>query len=230
MPETDTINYWAAAGGGFRASLLLRLGALVMAAGALANLGTQLLAGPGTPSTGLTIIAWLLFILGLWLLAAGFIWLGASPFFSRFGFVAGAFHAIQGIQLLLVLFTFTPAILPPISLIIGRLVSLLFFVWIDREWMSVRTIRLLAGAVGLELLKISLRGLSYMPDLGLPLEPLLDTVLLLLLAAALIQLGCSVRHAENDWAQMVYGLNHSDFSDFNNPEHDWNKPRTHGKK
>jgi len=230
METQDTINYWVEIDGGFRGSLLLRLGAIALAIGVLSNLGTQLLAGPYGPSLNLTTLSWLLFILGLWLAAGGFTWVGADPFFTRFGFVVGIFHAAQGIQLLVVLFTFTPTTVPPISLTVGRLVSLLLFVWLEKEWLNTRTRSLLAGAVSLQLLKVSLRGLEYLPALGTPLDPLLDTVLLLAIAAALLQVSSVVRHEENDWAKSVYETGHSDFDDFNNPEHDWNKTPLSGGK
>lgn len=223
MATDDTRSNWAAAGGGFRASLLLRIGTIVMAAGTLANLGTNLLAGPENPSTGLTIVAWLLFILGLWLLAAGFSWLGAGPVFSFFGFVVGATFAIQGIQLLILLFTFTRIPFPPAILTLVRLIILLVFVWLERDWLSRGTRNLLVGAVALQLLKVLLRTLGYLPELGVPIAPLLDTVLLLILAAAVFQLGGDVSHAEDDWATTVYDMGHSDLAEFNNPEHEWNK-------
>ncbi len=230
MQDTETIKYWSEIDGGFRSSVMLRLGAVATALGALANLGTQLLAGRGDASTPLTIVSWLLFILGLWLLAGGFIWVASNPFLTRFGFLVGTLYALQGVQLLIVLFTFTPATVPPISLTVGRLVATALFVWFERESLSRRTVKLLGAATGLELLKVFVRGMGYLPDLGQPLDPLLDAVLLLFLSAALLHLGTSIRHEEDRWARMIYESGHSDFDDFNNPEHDWNKTQPAGKK
>jgi len=107
---------------------------------------------------------------------------------------------------------------------VGRLVTLLFFAFVEKEWLSVRTRNLLAGATGLQLLKITARALGVLPDLGKPLDQVLDTVLLLVLAAAVLHLGNMIRHQENKWAKMIAGSGPRDVSDFNNPEHEWNKP------
>ena len=224
--NTESINYWSEVDAGFRGSLMLRLGALATAGGALLNLGAQVLAGSGDPSTSITIVAWLLYILGLWGLAAGFFWVGSHSFFTRFGFVVGALHAAQGVHLLVLLFTFTALPIPPISLTVGRLVAVIIFAVVEKEWLADRTRIMLGGAAGLLLIKAAGRALDYWPVLGNPAEPLLDAVLLLALTAAVLQLSNSVRLQENDWAETVYDAGHSDFADFNNPEHAWNKEKS----
>ncbi len=225
MHDEEITDYWAEIDGGFRGSLILRLGALTLAIGVLANLGTQLLAGPATPSQGLTTISWLLFILGLWLTAAGFIWVGANPAFTRFGFVVGCLYAIQGIQILLLLFTFAPVTVPQVSMTIGRLISLLVFAWLERDSLSNWTRGLLAGTAGIQLLKVLLRELGYLPGLGVPMDPLLDTVFLLAVTAAILHLSTALRQVENEWAKNLYDMGNADFADFNNPEHAWNRPK-----
>ncbi len=224
MNQKQTINYWAEVDAGFRGSVMLRMGALATGCGGLVNLGARVLADASGPSQSVTIVAWLFFILGLWLLAGGFFWVGSHPFLSRFGFVVGALHAAQGVHLLILLFTFVNNQVSPASLTVGRLVATMLFVFFEREWLSVQTGRLLAGAAGLMLLKTVGRALGYLPELGNPLDPLLDTVLLLFLAAALIQLASAIRREEMDWAQTIYESSNADFADFNNPEHAWNRP------
>ncbi|MDX2472504.1 MAG: hypothetical protein QNL91_02250 [Candidatus Krumholzibacteria bacterium] len=225
-----TVNHWAELESGFRGSSILRLGALATAGGALINLGAQVLAGAGEPSTPITIVAWLLFILGLWSLAGGFIWVGSHPFLTRFGFVVGALHAAQGIQLLLLLFTFTAVPIPPISFTVGRLLAIIIFVVVEKKWLGSRTRLLLGSAAGLLLTKAAGRALGYWPELGTPFEPLLDAMLLLYLTAGMLHLATAVRHQENDWAETVYNTGHADFSDFNNPEHEWNKAESNSGK
>ncbi len=224
--KTTAINYWNELDAGFRGSLILRLGALATATGALLNLGAQVLAGSGDPSGPATIMAWLLFIAGLWGLAAGFIWIGSHPFLTRFGFVVGALHIAQGIHLLVLLFTFTSVPFPPISLTVGRLISIVIFAVVEKDWLASKTRLMLAGSASLLLLKSAGRALGYWPDLGTPVEPLLDAVMLLLLTAAMLQLAISIRHQENFWAETIYNTGHSDFADFNNPEHTWNKGKS----
>ena len=41
--------------------------------------------------------------------------------------------------------------------------------------------------------------------------------------ATLFYLGTIIRQDEDDWALNIYNLGHSDFAEFNNPEHHWNK-------
>ncbi len=218
------IDFWSEVGGGLRGSVMLLLGTVTTASGGLIDLGAQIFADANGPSETATFVAWVLFIIGLWLLAAGFFWVGSHPFLTRFGFVVGAFHAAQGIYLLILLFTFTAATIPPVSLTIGRLLATLLFPFIEKEWLDKRTRNLLVGAASLQLLKVSGRVLGFLPELSPPFEPLLDAVLLLGLAAALLHLRTTIRYEENSWAKTIYETSHSDFADFNNPEHAWNKP------
>ena len=137
--------------------------------------------------------------------------------------VVALMHAAQGVLLLIILFTFKTSPIPPISLTMGRVVALLAFVFIDKNWLTRRSRRMLTYSTGLMLLKISLRALGFMPEMGTPLEPLLDAVLLIYMSVALYHLGTMIKLEENAWAQMIFDAGHADFDDFNNPEHSWNK-------
>lgn len=225
MGDKKTINHWAEIGGGFRGSIMLRLGAVAAATGALINLGSQLLAGAAGPSLSVTIVAWLFYILGLWLLAGGFFLVASQPFFTRFGFLVSTMHAAHGILLLVLLFTFTAVPIPPISVTVGRLLATLIFAFTEREWITQRTQSLLIAAVGLQLLKSVGRALGYLPEFGMPIDPLLDAMLLLFLASVMLHLGTVVRHEEDEWAEMIHETGNADFADFNNPEHEWNKEK-----
>ena len=50
-----------------------------------------------------------------------------------------------------------------------------------------------------------------------------DAVLLLALAAAIVLTARRLRPVEDDWARQHYPGDKTDFSEFNNPQHDWNK-------
>ena len=223
MTNDASIDYWAEAAGGFRGSTMVRLGAIALSCGGLANLAAQLLAVDTGPSQLVTVLAWLLFILGLWLLAAGFFWVGAHPALPRFGFVVGTFHALQGVQLLVLLFSTSPPIVPPISLTVGRLLATVFFAIFARGIIPTRPRTYLAVSASLLLVKAIARSLGFLPAMSDPLEPLLDAVLLIFMASALFQVGTMVRHEETAWAKHVWENRGSDFADFNNPEHAWNK-------
>jgi hypothetical protein len=223
MTARVPIDHWREVEAGFRGSVMLRCGALVMATAGLVNLGTQLLAGSRAPGQTGTVIAWLLFILGLWLVAGGFSWVASHPFLTRFGFVVGGLHLAQGIYLLVLLFTVTAAAVPPISLTVGRLLATVIFAFLERDWLSWQVRRRLATAAGLLLIKAVARAIGLMPEFGTPLEPLLDAALLLLLTGALLQVAAGIRIQEDAWALIVYEAGHADLGEFNNPEHDWNK-------
>ncbi len=223
MAKSQSLNYWAEIEAGFRGSTLLQVGTLLGAVGALANLGADILGGADGPSQPVTIIAWLLFIAGLWLLAGGFILVGSHRTLTKFAIFVGIFHGLQGIQLLTVLFTFSSVPLPPISLTVGRLIAVLIFIFLERHFLPVQTRNLLYWAVGCQLAKVTSRALGLLPAMNSPVSPLVDTVFLLFLAAALMQLGVFVRQEEDAWARQVFDSGHSDFADFNNPQHEWNQ-------
>ncbi len=228
--EEQNIDYWARVEGGFRGSVMIRIGALITALGSLLNLGAQLLPVDAGPSPIVTTIAWLLYIIGLWFLAAGFFWVGSHPYFTRFSFVIGVLHAAHGAQLLVLLFTFAFIPIPVVQITIARLAVTLLFAYTEREWLAFRTQAYLVVAVSLQLIKTLGRTLGYTTDLGNPYGPLLDASLLLILTAVMLHLSNVVRLEEDEWAEIMYQPGDSDLSDFNNPEHEWNKAKTQAKK
>jgi len=131
--NTPTLNHWSEIEGGFRGSSFLKLGALFTVAGALTNLGANLLGGASSPSPTATIVAWLLYIVGLWLFTGGFVLAGTQRILTKFSILVGIFHGLQGIELLIILFTAIEVPVPAISMTVGRLISLLFFVYIERQ-------------------------------------------------------------------------------------------------
>ena len=92
MSQPNTKNPWAEINGGLRGSTLLVSGAIVTILATWQNFAAVLLTPSGERASGLIITsAWLCWIIALWLLAAGFIWVGVQPFLSRLGLIVGGF-------------------------------------------------------------------------------------------------------------------------------------------
>ncbi|MFT5234249.1 MAG: hypothetical protein ACI9UQ_002292, partial [Candidatus Krumholzibacteriia bacterium] len=221
---------WKEIEAGFRGSLLLKLGAIFSVVGSLGNLGAELLGGGDGPAQAATTVAWVLYITGLWLFAGGFILIGTQLTMAKFSIVVGIFHAVQGVFLLILLFTFTQLPFPPISMTVGRLIAILILVFLERHLLPRRTRSILIWATGLQLTKATARALGIMSDFAAPIGPLVDTVFLIFLAAALMQLSVFARSEEDRWARQIFEAGHADFTDFNNPQHVWNKPNSNRKK
>lgn len=223
--NSEKTNFWAEINGGLRGSLLLRLGALFTIAATVQNLLPLVLETMGQASPGfLVTTAWLSWIAALMLLAAGFIWVGVQPFFSRFGLLVGIFHLLNGIFLLVVLFARVQSPLPGVSLAIGRTLLLLFFGLIEKKRLRPFTSVALLTVSGLQLVKIALRLLDWMPPMSSLLAGSLDSLFLTLIALVLFLVGGDVRRAEDKWARELASTRASGFGEFNNPEHDWNQP------
>lgn len=222
MPNT-VINYWSEVEGGFRSSFMLRSGALILALGAILNLAASVLGGAGNPLESLSNAAWLLFIVALWALAGGFVWVASYPFLTRFGFVTGAFHLAHGLYLLVLFFNVNLTPIPPVSVTVGRLLATILFALVEKDWLNRTTRSWLIVAAGLQLLKILARILGLWPDLGPVLDQALDAGILVGLAAAYLNLGGAIKRRENIWAKRTYESRQANFADFNNPEHSWNK-------
>lgn len=221
--STEATDFWATVEGGFRGSTMLRAGALLAASGSLTNLGARLLANGTAEFQEVTITAWVLYIVGLWILALGFTWVGSHPFLTRFGYILGTLHLLQGTYLLVLLFTPIDAVVPPVSLTVGRLLATILFAFVEKSWLSRQVRDLLAGSAAFILAKSVTRSLGWWPDLGIPLDPLIETVALLALATALLQLAAAVRIEEDKWARKIHVSAHAYLDDFNNPEHEWNR-------
>jgi|GEM_PF-2326044 len=224
MTSLPQIDYWRETNGGLRGSTMIRAGTVVMALAGLSNVIAPYVSSFGVvPYEPAMIAAWLSWILGLWILGAGFAWVGINPFLSRFGIVVGTFHIAQGVYLLVLLFTSARTAVPPVSLSVGRLVAILAFALIERESIGRSTSRLILVATGLALLKVAVRIMTYLPPLSATIWSLADAGMLILLAVTLLRLGTRVRILENSWAEERYRERSAGFVDFNNPEHLWNK-------
>jgi len=203
-----------------RGSILLRSGAVITVLATLLNFAPNIL--PEAPGM-LVSAAWLLWIMALWLLAAGFIWIGVHPFLGRFGLVVGGFHFINGLFLLGVLFGGVAPFLPNASLSIGRTLLLLFFVLMERKHLRSSSINFLILVAFLQFLKITLRIMDILPSFGNIADSGLDSGLLALIAVAIFLVSNDIKIVENSWARELASTRASGFGDFNNPEHDWNQ-------
>ncbi len=222
--NSENNNFWAEINGGLRGSILLRIGALFTIAATAQNLLPRILETVGEPSPGfLVTTAWLSWIAALMLLAAGFIWVGVQPFFSRFGLLIGIFHLLNGVFLMVVLFARVPSPLPGVSLAIGRTLLLLFFGLLEKSRLRPFTTGALITVAGLQSVKIALRLLDWMPAMSPLLVGALDSLILTLIALALYLVGGDIRKAEDQWARELASTRASGFGEFNNPEHDWNR-------
>jgi len=219
MIQTGASNPWSEINGGMRGSVLLSAGAIITVLATLQNFSTNFITEvPGA----LVASAWLCWIMALWLLAAGFFWVGIHPFMGRLGLAVGGFHFLNGLFLLVIIFAQVPPFLPNASLAIGRSLLLLFFVMVEKKHLRPLTVSMMMIAACLHFLKISLRIMEVLPTFGKVGDNGLDTGLLVLLAVAIILLGKDIKIVENSWAQELASNRVSGFDEFNNPEHEWN--------
>ncbi len=224
MNQSKPENPWAEINGGLRGSTLLHAGALMTIVGTVGNFVSDFIASSAGPAPGLLVtVAWLSWILALWLLAAGFVWIGVQPFLSRFGLFVGGFHLLNGVFLLVVLFAGVAPPLPNISLSIGRNLLLVFFVFQERKLLGKWSSNLMVTAALLQFIKIGFRILGVLPPLGKIADSGLDSLLLTLLGLSIYLVGTDVKKSENNWAIELAATRSSGFGAFNNPEHDWNQ-------
>ncbi len=226
MSQAKLNNPWGEINGGLRGSTLLRTGALLTILATLGNFASTFLKSNSAQVPDILISgAWLSWILALWLLAAGFIWIGAQPFMTRFGWFVGGFHLLNGVFLLAILFARVDPPLPSISLSIGRNLLLIFFVFRELNYLNAWVGRFLISISFLQLIKITFRVLDLMPSMDEILTAGLDSLFLTLLGLSLFLVGNQIKKTENQWALEIASTRASGFSAFNNPEHDWNKQK-----
>jgi hypothetical protein len=211
---------WREAHGGFRGSNLLTGGGLLLAAGALLALVGMWLGGTQPdPRAGAVEAGWLAYILGLGLVGLGFGWTCVPGILPRLGLTAAVLHVTQAVYLLFVLYGRNQPPVSPVVLTAGRLLSLVVLAAVAARPLGQRTAVILRLAAGLSLTKIVLREFAPETDRGATV----DAILLLAQAAAILVTARRLRHIEDDWAREHHPGGKSDFSAFNNPEHDWNK-------
>lgn len=218
MTETRSTDYWREAQGGFRGSHLLLGGAVLLAVGAVVSLVSGFVGAAAGP--GIVEIGWLAYILGLLLAGLGFGWSGAAGVLPRAALGAAALHLAQSAYLLYILYGRSQPPVSPVALTVGRHVALLLFVAMAARPLGPGPVRALGAAAGLGLAKTLARVLVPAADGGI----VLDATLLLFMAAAIGVTTRRLRGLEDEWAREHHPGRRTDFSEFNNPEHDWNRP------
>lgn len=211
------IDYWRDVQGGFRGSHLLAIGAILLGIGALVSLAGAALGRPHPP--GLIEAGWLSYILGLAFLGLGFGWTCVPGILPRIGIAAAILHVGQAAYLLVLFYDRSVPPVAPVALSVGRLLALLALAFAAATPLGRRCSLALGIAAAASLLKVMLRVLGPRLDGGLTL----DGLFLLLLSGALLMTARRLRGIEDEWACRHHQGGRTDFSEFNNPEHDWNK-------
>jgi hypothetical protein len=210
-------DYWREAHGGFRGSHMLAGGAGLLGVAATLALAAQ--AGSGTGS-GLQMAGWLVYVLGLGVVGLAFAWTCIPGILPRAGLATAVLHVAQGTYLLVILYGHSTVFLPPVALTAGRQLALVVLAAAAAAKLGQAATLSLGAAAGLGLGKTCLRSLAPLYDGGVAV----DVALLLLLAAALFVTARRLRRLEDEWAREHHPGGRSDFSEFNNPQHDWNRP------
>ncbi len=214
------VDDWREAQGGLRGSSLLYAGGVFLGAGALLALNALGTGGTRTtPGSDLVVAGWMVYILGLGLVGLGFGWTCAAGILPRMGLAVGALHLAQAAFLLFVLYGRNQLPVSPVALTAGRLLALTIFAAIAARHLGRRSALFLGGAAGLCLAKTLARVFIPAADGGVAV----DAILLLILAAAIVMTARQLRRVEDDWARRHHPGAKSDFSEFNNPQHDWNR-------
>jgi hypothetical protein len=210
---------WREAHGGFRGSHLLLAGSGLLAGGALLSLAGA--AG----SDGLVEAGWLAYLLGLGVTGLGFGWSAIAGILPRIALAAAVLHVAQSAYLLVILYGRLDPPVSPVAVTVGRLAAVLAFVAIGAPRLGRPVAWALGGTTGLALARTLARAMRPDLDGG----PVLDATILLVLGTALAATGRRLRALEDAWAREHNPGRRSDFSEFNNPQHDWNRPSGSGR-
>lgn len=212
---------WGLAHGGFRGSHLLLPGAVALGLGALLSLAGIGHADAASPlRASLVTIGWAAYVLGLILVGLGFAWTCLVGILHRSGVVTALFSLLQASYVLLALSRNTRPALDPAVISTVRLAALAAFALLAARAIGHRLALATAVTAGAGCLKAGARLLSRRHDGSLAL----DAALVLGLAVALTLLAARLRRLEDEWARRNRGDRRSDFSEFNNPQHRWNRP------
>lgn len=211
---------WRLAQGGFRGSHLLLTGAVALALGSLLSLATATAGGSVTAArAALATVGWSAYILGLFLAGTGFGWTSTVGILHRSGLVVAALSVFQSGYLLYAIYGRTLPALDPALLSALRLASLTAFGVLARGAIGRRLSTVLALVAVAGCLKALVRIIRP-AAVG---SVFLDAALVFSLAVTLSFLARRLRRLEDDWAQHNRGDRRTDFSEFNNPQHQWNR-------
>lgn len=215
---------WRLAHGGFRGSHLLLTGAVALALGALLSLA-GLGADGGLPASRAAVahVGWSAYILGLFLVGTGFGWTSTVGVLHRAGLGVAALNVFQAGYLLYVIYGRALPSLDPAVISALRLASLAAFGALAAGAIGRRLTAALTITAGAGCLKAVTRVVRPAAADSL----VLDAALLLALAVTLVFLARRLRRLEDDWARRNRGDRRTDFSEFNNPQHQWNRSDDH---
>ena len=203
-------DHWSEANGGFRSSLFLRSGAIAYFLAALIHFTARLIVpvdhGPEDPLLLASLLSW---DLALFLLAAGFFWIGIHPFLTRYGIAVGLFITAQAVFLLASLATGT----------VGRTMLIAVFAIVEARSIGRKTALVLGITSGLQFLRVLLRNLELWPTMGLPWDAILTASFMVITAGAVFALGNAIHAHEETWALANLPQRHASFDDFNNPQY-----------
>ena len=193
---------------------------------ALAGAALLSLAGARSPGAGsgspVTIVAagWSAYIVGLFLVGLGLAWTATVGILHRSGLAAAALNLLQSGLVLLAICGKARPVADPAAMSAARLAALSAFAILSIGAVGRRlsvALAIVAGAGCLEALSRALRP-------GAAANATMDAVLVMCLAVTLALLARRLRHLEDDWAGRNRGDRRTDFSEFNNPQHQWNRP------
>jgi len=213
-------DHWSEANGGFRSSLFLRSGAIAYFLAALIHFTARLIVpvdhGPEDPLLLASLLSW---DLALFLLAAGFFWIGIHPFLTRYGIAVGLFITAQAVFLLASLATGKPPSIAPSVLTVGRTMLIAVFAIVEARSIGRKTALVLGITSGLQFLRVLLRNLELWPTMGLPWDAILTASFMVITAGAVFALGNAIHAHEETWALANLPQRHASFDDFNNPQY-----------
>lgn len=208
---------WREAQGGFRGSHLLLAGAALLVGGAMASLAAG--SGPAGRAT-LAMAGWVAYLLGLAVTGLGFGWSGVAGILPRAALPVAILHVVQSGFLLYILYSRQAPLMSPSTLTVGRYLALLIFAVLARQHLGSLPAAGLAAAATLGLARTLVRLFAPAADNG----RLVDSIALLAVGAAIAVAAQRLRRLEDAWAREHRPARRTDFSEFNNPEHTWNKP------
>jgi hypothetical protein len=202
MVTIDSPQTWGYLNAGPRPSTLLAGGAVVAALGPIA-LALQF-----------ATFAWVCWAIGLLLTGVGLLLSGLRPWLTSFAVVPAGMFLAQGASLLLTASGLAAAAAGYFALTLPKWLSLFVLAIVAARQVDRRRRRWLAVVVVLSSLKYLTRHLAQPPATVLAV---LDILLAVLLASALVQWAVVLRRLETAWAAHRWRDTHARFEDFNPP-------------
>ncbi len=202
MSEKRQQDTWRLAKHGPRPSTLLAAGAIAGAIGPL-----LLWRGYGDQ-------AWVAWLASLLLIAGGLLLSGIRPWLTTFALIPGGLYLLQGASLALAIGGIALGAHAHSLLALPKLLSLVLLAVLAVRQIDRRRRRWLAVVAGLASLKPLLRHVGALEGAW---SPVLDSLLAVLLAWALVQVAVVLRRLETAWATRRWQESHARLDDFDAP-------------